>query len=300
MQFFETLLSLVTLVILIVIVTSTSRLNQYRPHLLGVGCVILALHLIFEVIRWQTIFTYLLFLILAPLLFKRSKTHFAFRLTGFVLGFLLLCSSVFLTSQFPLIDLPAPTGPHKVGTTSYSVTDETRKEIHSSDANARRELFVEVWYPAVNPKENDLPRPKTLWQELYTGSMDRVSFFMAYLKGIDTHSYPGIPVDFENGPYPVILYNHGLQMFTSQNTILMEHLASHGYVVISIAHPYESLRVNLPDAGTIIPEFITSMEKFNAAMAWIEKTSRPVLAAIDSIKTLESREKRAAGAGNRD
>ncbi|GJM12246.1 MAG: hypothetical protein DHS20C12_06490 [Pseudohongiella sp.] len=31
----------------------------------------------------------------------------------------------------------------------------------------------------------------------------------------------------------------------------MEHLASNGYVILSIAHPYQSLKVNLPSAGTV-------------------------------------------------
>jgi hypothetical protein len=73
----------------------------------------------------------------------------------------------------------------------------------------------------------------------------------------------------------------------------MEHLASHGYIVVSIAHPYESLRVNLPNAGTVLPEFITSMEKFREAMTWIEKTSAPILAAKDSMKNIQNREERA-------
>jgi len=73
----------------------------------------------------------------------------------------------------------------------------------------------------------------------------------------------------------------------------MEHLASHGYIVVSIAHPYESLRVNLQHAGTVIPEFISSMEKFNEAMEWIKKSSAPVNAAKDSMKTMDTRVERA-------
>jgi predicted dienelactone hydrolase len=48
------------------------------------------------------------------------------------------------------------------------------------------------------------------------------------------------------------LFNHALAPgFTSQNQLLMEHLASNGYVVVSIAHPYQSSKVNLARAGTI-------------------------------------------------
>ena len=119
---------------------------------------------------------------------------------------------------------------------------------------------MEVWYPGADVPEPDRPSPKPLWHELYTGNMDRVSFFMGYLKGVDTHSYQDLPIAENDGLFPMILYNHGLQMFTSQNTLLMEYLASHGYVEISTAHPYESLRVNLPNTQTIIPKFISRMK----------------------------------------
>jgi len=50
----------------------------------------------------------------------------------------------------------------------------------------------------------------------------------------------------------VLLFNHALDFgFTSQNLLLMEHLASHGYVIVSIAHPYQTAKVNLAAAGTI-------------------------------------------------
>jgi len=200
----------------------------------------------------------------------------------------LVITSGFYSMQMPIIELPTPSGKYLVGTTSFALTDESRAETKTKDRNDKRELFVEVWYPANLPSIQDPPTPKPLWQELYLGEMDRVSFFMNYLKGIATHSYPDVPPNSDNGPYPVILFNHALQMFTSQNTLLMEHLASHGYVLVSIAHPYESLRVNLPEAGTVLPGFITSLEKFKQAMAWIEEISRPIQAARDSLAMIKS------------
>ena len=63
------------------------------------------------------------------------------------------------------------------------------------------------------------------------------------------HAPIAAPTD---GPFPVLLFNHALELgFTSQNQLLMEHLASHGYVIFSIAHPHQSAKVNLGNAGTI-------------------------------------------------
>lgn len=238
-------------------------------------------------------FSFLIFAISSLFLLKRSVSHLFFRFLGFVMGILLISTSAFYVLMMPIIKLPKPTGEYIIGSTNYTVTDLSRSEIKTEDPNDKRELFVEVWYPANLDGLEEVPPVRPLWEELYKGKSDRVSFFMNYLKGIDTHSYPDIPPKTDHGTFPVILFNHGLQMFTSQSTLLMEHLASHGYIVVSIAHPYESLRVNLQHAGTVIPEFISSMEKFNEAMEWIKKSSAPVNAAKDSMKTMDTRVERA-------
>ncbi len=293
MQFFETVLLLITLVFLFTQVIG-GKLDKYSIFFFGGGIFVLLLHVFFEVPRWHIIPGYILFGILSFLLLKRSQTYLAVRLVGLVVGLLLLSISWFYASQLPIIELPAPGGPYPVGTTSFAATDTSRPETLSATPDARRELFVEVWYPAASIDEQDAPSPNTLWQELYRGERDRVSFFINYLRGIETHSYPNVPIDSSQGPYPVLLFNHGLQMFTAQNTMLMEHLASHGYVIFSIAHPYESIRVNLQEAGTVLPDFIMGLDNFKNAMGWIEKTSGHIGVAVDSIQHIQSREERAA------
>lgn len=291
MQFFETLFLFITLAFLLIQVFDGKK---YTKLCFWIGLAVLGLHAIIEVVRWQLIPCYFLFGVLSLLVLKRTKAHLALRLMGLTMGILLFGTSWFYASQLPLIDLPAPEGPYQVGTTSFTATDMSRPETFAVDPEARRELFVEVWYPATTTDGTEPIDPTSFWQELYSGKQDRVSFFMSYLKGVDTHSYPDLPLNTQQGPYPVLFYNHGLQMFTAQNTLLMEHLASHGYVIFSIAHPYESLRVNLSNAGTVLPDFIMGMDKFKEGMAWIEETSRPVVAAIDSIQDIEDRAHRAA------
>ncbi|MGD8340104.1 MAG: hypothetical protein PVH89_04945, partial [Gammaproteobacteria bacterium] len=91
-----------------------------------------------------------------------------------------------------------------------------------------------------------------LYHELYEGDPTVWSFLFGYLRQIPTHSRINAPIVESAGErFPVLLFNHGFDGFTSQNQLLMEHLASHGYVVFSIAHPYESIRVNLQHAGTV-------------------------------------------------
>ena len=51
-----------------------------------------------------------------------------------------------------------------------------------------------------------------------------------------TNSYHDAPYATSAGPPRILIYSHGLISFASENTMLMEHLASHGYIVISLQH----------------------------------------------------------------
>lgn len=42
--------------------------------------------------------------------------------------------------------LPKPTGPYAIGTISYHLIDQNRNDPHAP--GAKRELMVQVWYPA--------------------------------------------------------------------------------------------------------------------------------------------------------
>lgn len=291
MQFFEVLfLSVSTLLLILISFFGDRRKSLIRCF--QIGLIPLILHVLFEIVRWQMAFCYFMFFLLALLLLKKSTSHLIFRILGFTTGSLLIATSCFYCIMMPIIELPAPVGAYQIGSTCYTIVDEQREEIQTDDPDDKRELFVEVWYPANLKDVEDRPAEKSLWQELHIGQLDRVSFFMNYLEGINTHAFTDVPPDTENGPFPLILFNHGFQMFTSQNTLLMEHLASHGYIVVSIAHPYESLRVNLSNGRTVMPEFIMSMEKFKEAMTWIERSSALINAAKDSIENIQNKKER--------
>ena len=292
MQFFEILFTLVALILLFLICFRGSN-----PHLqirsFQLGLVIFLIHVIFETVRWQMLPSYLIFLLAALLILKSTKSWLFFRILGFLMGLVLIATSSFYATTMPINELPTPGGPYPVGTTNFTLLDESREETNTTDQTDSRTLFVEVWYPAHLNQDLDLPEANTLWQELYTGQIDQVSFFMDYLKGISTNSYPDIAQHRTNAPFPTILFNHGLQMFTAQNTILMEHLASHGYVMVSIGHPYESLRINLPGIGPVLPEFLTSFKKFKEGMDWIQRNSKHVISAMDSIDKTDAAEQKA-------
>ncbi|MCK5343359.1 MAG: hypothetical protein KAR20_08135, partial [Candidatus Heimdallarchaeota archaeon] len=186
MQLLEIVFTLATLILLVLSsFYGKSRKPLKISFLTGTG--LLVLHFVFEIIRWQMIFIYLIFIILSLFLLKRSIAHLVFRWIGFFFGLLFMFTSVFFAIGMPVITLPEPTGNYDVGTSSFSLMDEERDEIHTDDTNDKRELFVEVWYPG---ELHDPVTPKSLWSELYSGQRDVVKFTLNYLKRVKTHSYP--------------------------------------------------------------------------------------------------------------
>ena len=51
-----------------------------------------------------------------------------------------------------------------------------------------------------------------------------------------TSSYHDAPYAPPAGAPRILIYSHGLISFASENSMLMEHLASRGYVVIALQH----------------------------------------------------------------
>jgi predicted dienelactone hydrolase len=250
LRFFEVLFLLVLAVGIARLLLGPIHPRVTYPTIAAVGLGVMVLSLVGEGLRWQMIPAYVGFGALVIASLKRSKTGSVWRALGALPLFLLLSASALLSHSLPVFALPEPAGPYGVGTFEYSITDESRKERYSPTRN--RELYVEVWYPAEKGGLGDFP-VRTLFQELYEGDYTRQSWLFGYLRRIPTHSHVHAPVAApDDEPFPVLLFNHALELgFTSQNQLLMEHLASHGYVILSIAHPYQASKVNLSHAGTV-------------------------------------------------
>ncbi|MDH3307328.1 MAG: hypothetical protein OEO77_07420 [Acidimicrobiia bacterium] len=162
-------------------------------------------------------------------------------------AFVLLTGLAFVPLySVPVFSLPAPEGPHVVGVRDFELTDHSRLGVLYAAENEPRRLAVRVWYPA-STTDGYTVRPyateaeiETTFAAIATEEFGMPSFFFSHLRGVATHSYLDAPVLDGGEPLPVVFFNHGLNGYLSQNSVLMEHLASNGYVVFSIAHPYDA------------------------------------------------------------
>lgn len=138
--------------------------------------------------------------------------------------------------SIPEFSFPKPTGSYAVGTRFFYLIDKNRPDIFSSEPNKYREISLEVWYPA-EPKENEKPFPYSARETypLVESGVFSLSFINEFALR-PTHSYLNAPLARARRPFPVVLYSSSGVM--TANTFLFEKLASHGYIVFTIGHPY--------------------------------------------------------------
>lgn len=163
---------------------------------------------------------------------------------------------------FPVSDLPEPSGPHAVGVKSFELVDRDRPGVWRAAEDEPRRLLIRVWYPAQSVAGLERRRYFDPIETTHTarsmGELFRFPPFLTYTRHVRTNSYEGAPLLAGATNLPTVIYSHGYTLFLSQNSALMEELASHGYAVYSIQHTYDSATTVFPngDIAPIDPELI--------------------------------------------
>jgi len=152
---------------------------------------------------------------------------------------------------FPVFALPAPTGPFRVGTTSYVWSD--RAETLTADPADRRYVGAQVWYPAHSAGGTAtapyLEHPADL--AALAGLLHIPAFVFSHLGHVATTSLIRAPFARGVAAAPVVICTHGRGGYAQENTMAAQELASHGYVVVCLTQPYAASGVTLPDGHTI-------------------------------------------------
>jgi hypothetical protein len=150
---------------------------------------------------------------------------------------------------------PIPTGPCAVGTTRMELYDISRKEIYSDNPDATRNLVVKLFYPAresFQEKQNYLYEKIEPFASLVSQRYAIPQWLTKRMFTIKTNAFVNAPLVENNMRYPVILFSHGLLgMPSDMYTVLLENLASNGFIVLAIDHPYFNLLTYYSD-GTIV------------------------------------------------
>ncbi len=134
------------------------------------------------------------------------------------------------------LTLPAPTGPHRVGTASLHLVDRSRPDPIAGPGR-HRELMAGVWYPAARDARR---YPAAAWMSPapLRALLASAGFDPDVAAGPRTSGHAGAPALRTKDRRPVILFSHGSGGHRAEATIVVQDLASHGYVVVTVDHTY--------------------------------------------------------------
>ena len=189
-------------------------------------------------------------------------------MTKSILYFIFFCFSSNITLCQLNRFLPTPSGKYFIGTKNLFFTDPKRKEKLTLKWGDKRSLQIKIWYPADSKGENENMYLKdysaTILWENYKIFNDSKMFFDS-LKNYKTFSFENIPISKNETKFPIIVFSPGYyfgldDFYTAQ----MENLASNGYVVISITHPYDQVIANTEDGN------ILKINKFRMSKAYYQ------------------------------
>ena len=138
--------------------------------------------------------------------------------------------------------LPDPSGKYALGTRSFTV------QVSGAPA-----LHVTVWYPASAHRGSRASYfTAAEWKVEKPAIVRNFRWPARTLDNLakePTHASEDAPL--AKGKFPVVIFSHGYWSYPRQNSVLMEALASHGYLVFSLAHPGDS--ADLPTLGGVDP-----------------------------------------------
>src|SRR6266545_5533111 len=262
----EILLLVADLVAFLLLVVPLRGRARWLRHAAPVVLPVMGAQLLVEGPRWQLVPAYAL----AGLFFLvwllqtgnpadrpsgRGRTSRLAAGVGVGLGVLGLAVSLALPMILPVFRFPHLTGPYAIGTVTYHWVDAARREVFTVDPHDRRELMVQLWYPA----KPDPAAPRAPWvqdADAVAPALARLLFHVPeftfeYWKYITSNAMASAPMADEEPSYPVLLFLHGFLGFRQHNTFQVEELVSHGYIVVAIDQPYAAAEVVFPDGRQV-------------------------------------------------
>jgi hypothetical protein len=152
-------------------------------------------------------------------------------------------------AEAPLqVSLPAPTGRYEVGTRAIELTDRSRRD--TPGMPGARRLMVQVTYPRAEgrgrcrPADYISPQVMPLLAEAV--GLDRTGEIL-------TGVCRGGPI--AGGERPILVFSHAFTADRSVYGVLVNDLASRGYVVLAIDHPPDAFAVEYPGGELLMGDY---------------------------------------------
>lgn len=204
---------------------------------------------------------------------------------GLLLAVATLLALIVGSTAAHLAVLP-PTGRHAVGRERVVLVDDARPELHTAEAGDVRSVPVLLWYPA---------EAETGDAAAYVDELDSISGGLVEsgsLSGIQVAALPLVRTRalegaaMTAGRHPVIVLSPGNETNVAFYASLAEELASHGYFVVGVDHPFQVAATTVADGQVAI--YDTEMDRGDPAesvAAKIEERVADVMFVLDSFRS---------------
>ena len=162
--------------------------------------------------------------------------------------------------------------------------------------------MIQLWYPAKNNSRKKVSHYIDHIDLRAQAIGDRVglpSFMLDHLSLVKTYSFiDATPIESKN-LLPLIIFSHGLGGMRNQNTVLMEELASNGYAVAAMDHPYDANMTIFPSNGGAsaekFAEYRSSIPEGTSDSSWLKIRNRQldtriadVLFILQQLETIDT------------
>ena len=147
---------------------------------------------------------------------------------------------------------PKPTGEYAVGTSTFTVKDDREEALAPGTL---RSIPCRVYYPVRKESAEGLPKLTAFSENMLLGYKRSFKVTPNFRKNpeanvsecyADAQPVPG-------KKFPLIMFNHAYLSYREGNSFLCIELASHGYIVISVAHPREGMCTEFDDGTAVFP-----------------------------------------------
>jgi hypothetical protein len=208
--------------------------------------------------------------------------------------------------------LPLPTGEYGIGRVKLLFVDSARSDRMGGSVGRPRELVVDVWYPTkrktsyhkkTGKKFNVVPHGTYIEAAAFQGgsvTVLRNQFGRAFAavkdRQVQSHARDWAAFHPDIQRAPLLLFSHSTGSMSQVYTTQIEALASRGYIVAAITHPYDAGLTVFPDgrralfdsvawdaAGTTDEEIVSFTR---ARIDWLAADVLTVLRGLININSL--------------
>ncbi len=176
-----------------------------------------------------------------------------------------------IAALFVQLQFPRGTGSSPVGRIHLHLTDPNRPESLTADRDDFRQVPVVVWYPAMPGTGSGTGYFQDLGKiSRSLAASGQVSRFAAFGLGlIRTADRENAQLSDRAGRYPVVILSPGNGVNVEFYAGLADDLASNGFVVVGIDHPYDVAAAPLSDGSVAV--FREGPTDLKERQAWVDQ-----------------------------